>query len=326
MRRAADGESDEDGGAGEADRRLREGESLQRRDGGHGARHGGTHALRIDSTPDSHWVSLDTPAPGPQQNWTGYDFLKMDVYTDDEGPDERLRGGAGYGDHRTTGRGSITRPSSRRARARWSIPVKQLYVGEKTRPGRMLILAHHPLRVQHRRQARQRRCSWTTSAWSATSRAEGAVRRAVGLRLRHRHQPGDGRLHADHAGHALQQGPRLRAADAHVWRAFDVLQPDPLYQDFICIESGGLAVDVPNGKYRVFVNIDNPSGFWGEYQVYRKRAILAKGKPVVRRHDGLRGFAREVLPLLERRGLARATTPSTSTRRRTSRRRPSTST
>ena len=76
--------------------------------------------------------------------------------------------------------------------------------------------------------------------------------------------------------------------DARIWRAFDALQPDPLYQDFICIESGGLAVDVPNGKYRVFVNIDNPSGFWGEYQSYRKRAILAEGRPVVTRHHGLR--------------------------------------
>ncbi|MCX5683931.1 MAG: DUF6067 family protein, partial [Planctomycetota bacterium] len=68
--------------------------------------------------------------------------------------------------------------------------------------------------------------------------------------------------------------------DAKIWRAMDVLQPDPLYQDFICIESGGLAVDVPNGKYRVFLNMDNPSGFWGEYQVYRKRAVLAQGKAV----------------------------------------------
>ena len=57
--------------------------------------------------------------------------------------------------------------------------------------------------------------------------------------------------------------------------------PIPLYQDFICIEAGGLAVDVPNGKYRVFVNIDSPSGFWGEYQTYRQRAILAEGRPVV---------------------------------------------
>jgi hypothetical protein len=60
-----------------------------------------------------------------------------------------------------------------------------------------------------------------------------------------------------------------------------VLQPEPLYQDFICLESGGLAVDLPNGKYRVFVNLDNPSGFWGEYQVYRRRSILAQGKEIV---------------------------------------------
>jgi hypothetical protein len=39
---------------------------------------------------------------------------------------------------------------------------------------------------------------------------------------------------------------------------------------------------VPNGRYRVFVNIDSPSGFWGEYQTFRKRSIVAEGRPVVR--------------------------------------------
>ena len=58
-----------------------------------------------------------------------------------------------------------------------------------------------------------------------------------------------------------------------------MLQPDPLYQDFLCIEQGGLAVDVPNGRYHIFVNIDNPSGFWGEYQTYRQRSILAEERP-----------------------------------------------
>ena len=82
-------------------------------------------------------------------------------------------------------------------------------------------------------------------------------------------------------GTLYSKGRGYGLKDAKIWRAFDALQPDPLYQDFICIESGGLAVDVPNGKYRVFVNIDSPSGFWGEYQVYRKRAILAQGKAVV---------------------------------------------
>ena len=82
-------------------------------------------------------------------------------------------------------------------------------------------------------------------------------------------------------GTLYSKGRGYGLKDARIWRAFDALQPDPLYQDFICIESGGLAVDVPNGRYRVFVNMDSPSGFWGEYQVYRKRAILAEGKPVV---------------------------------------------
>ncbi len=74
----------------------------------------------------------------------------------------------------------------------------------------------------------------------------------------------------------------MDSKDAQIWRAFDVLQPDPLYQRFICIEKGGFAVDVPNGKYHVFVNLDNPSGFWGEYQVYRERIVKANGVEVVR--------------------------------------------
>ena len=47
--------------------------------------------------------------------------------------------------------------------------------------------------------------------------------------------------------------------------------------DFICVENGGLALDVPNGKYHVFVNMDSPSGFWGEFQRYRKRALILNG-------------------------------------------------
>jgi len=65
--------------------------------------------------------------------------------------------------------------------------------------------------------------------------------------------------------------------DARFWRVFDAIQPDPLYQDFICVEQGGLAIDVPNGRYHVFVNMDWPSGFWGEYQRYRRRALLLEG-------------------------------------------------
>ena len=68
-------------------------------------------------------------------------------------------------------------------------------------------------------------------------------------------------------GKTYSKGRGYGWKDAHFWRAFDALQPDPLYEDFVCIEKGGLAIDLPNGKYHVFVNMDSPSGFWGEFQI-----------------------------------------------------------
>ena len=43
----------------------------------------------------------------------------------------------------------------------------------------------------------------------------------------------------------------------------NALQPDPLYQDYLDITQGGLAVDVPNGKYRVWVNVNRPNRVLG---------------------------------------------------------------
>jgi len=64
-------------------------------------------------------------------------------------------------------------------------------------------------------------------------------------------------------------------------KAMDGFQPDPLYRGFIILEGGGVAIDVPNGKYHVFLNIDSPTGFWGEFQAYSERKVLAEGKVVV---------------------------------------------
>ncbi|MCM8784922.1 MAG: DUF6067 family protein [Candidatus Omnitrophica bacterium] len=68
----------------------------------------------------------------------------------------------------------------------------------------------------------------------------------------------------------------------NIWKGFDFLQPDPLYQTALCIVDGGeFRIDLPNGKYRVFMNIDSPSGYWGEYQVYRERMVRINGKDVL---------------------------------------------
>jgi hypothetical protein len=232
----------------------------------------GRRSLRIDRS----YITLDRP-----QDWTGYDFLKADVETEAREPvpfsmevrDAETR------DYWTRVNYATILPPGRSTLV---IPVNQLYVGEKSRPGRMLELAH------------------ITRLVFAISETPPAPVFLDNVRLEcddtMRKLTFEG-LHAFDFGlssspvmdgftpitpaslYSPGRGYGLKAA--RVWRAFDALQPDPLYRDFLCIEAGGLAVDVPNGKYRVFLNIDSPSGFWGEYQVYRHRAVRAEDRPVL---------------------------------------------
>jgi len=229
-------------------------------------------ALRIDRS----YASLEQ-----RQNWLGYDFLKAELDTDAPGPmnlDVEIRD-ASTRDYWTRVNYSTVVPPGR---STLIIPLKQLYVGEKSRPGRMLILDKitrlvfgigerpaAPLFVENVRLERDVSTARTLFA---------------GL---HAFDFGTDSSPVMEGFTAITPATRYSQArgfglkDAQIWRAFDVLQPDPLYQDFICIERGGLAVDLPNGKYRVFVNIDSPSGYWGEFQTYRSRSILAEGRPVV---------------------------------------------
>jgi hypothetical protein len=232
----------------------------------------GTKALRIDK---GYTVSLQP------QDWLGYDFLEMDVYTDSKTPiptylefhDAQTR------DYWTRVNYNTVIPPGP---SKLILPLKQLYVGEKSRPGRPLNLGSitktviaigdnppAPVYVDNLRVRRDDSPSRVTFdglyafdfGLSSSPVMEGFTPITQGT------------IYSKGRGYGLK--------NATIWRSFDVLQPEPLYEDFICIESGSLAVDVPNGRYRVFVNIDSPSGFWGEYQVYRKRTILAQDRPVI---------------------------------------------
>lgn len=232
----------------------------------------GRRALRIDKS----YVSMGGP-----QDWSGYDLLKADLYTDAKDPLPlyvEVRDAATRDYWTRVNYQTVVPPGE----STLAIPVKQLYVGEKSRPGRMLLLnqvtrlvfnigdrVQAPLYVDNVRLERD------TSAQKAAF--DGLYAFDFGTSssplMDGFTRVSQSTLYTKGRGYGLK--------DARIWRAYDVLQPDPLYQDFLCIESGGLAVDVPNGRYRVFVNLDNPSGFWGEYQSYSKRTVLAEGKPVV---------------------------------------------
>jgi hypothetical protein len=227
----------------------------------------GTKALRIDRG----FVGMDAA-----QSWAGYDYLKADVFTDADRPlqlyvevrDRQTR------DYWTRVNYTTIVPPGKSTLV---IPTA-LYVGEKSRPGRALQLdaitrlvfsvgdkPPAPLFLDNVRLERDTETAkvlfdglWAFDLGPAGSPVmEGFTLLDMS------------KTYTKERGYGWK--------DAHFWQAFDVLQPDPLYRDFICIEKGGLALDVPNGKYHVFVNMDSPSGFWGEYQRYRSRALILEG-------------------------------------------------
>ena len=227
----------------------------------------GRHALVIEQG----FAALDGP-----QDWSGYDYLKADVHTDAKSPLELY----------VEVRDRQTRDYWTRVNYTTVVPPgtstlivpTALYVGEKSRPGRSLDRAH------------------ITRLVFAVGDKPAAPLYIDNVRLER--DDGPTRVRFDGlwafdvgpAGSPLMDGftpldfsknytPARGYGwkNARLWRAFDALQPDPLYQDFLCIEEGGLAIDVPNGRYHVVVNIDSPSGFWGEVQRYRRRAVILEG-------------------------------------------------
>jgi hypothetical protein len=227
----------------------------------------GKKALRLDRG----YAAMDAA-----QDWRGYDYLKADVYTDAHAPlhlvvevrDRETR------DYWTRVNYTTVVPPG----ASTLVIPTALYVGEKARPGRSLLLdgitrlvfsvgdkPEAPLFLDNLRLERDTETEkalfdglWAFDAGPAGSPVmEGFT-------------PLD-------MSKTYTKGRGYGWKDAHFWRAFDALQPDPLYRDFVCVERGGLALDVPNGTYHVFVNMDSPSGFWGEYQRYRRRALVLEG-------------------------------------------------
>jgi len=229
----------------------------------------GQWAMRLDKG----WVAWDGAL-----DWTGYDFIKADVLNSADVPAElyvevRDKGTTDYWTRVNYMTVVPPGPST-------LIVPTDLYVGEKGRPGRPLDKANitrfvfsvgeakAPVYFDNLRLERDLSDNVKVPGLQAYSFGPGTSPPLRGFT-----PVTPGTLYSPGRGYGLR--------NARIWRAFDVLQPDPLYQTFVCIESGGFATDVPDGKYHVFVNIDNPSGYWGEYQVYRKRVIKANGIEVV---------------------------------------------
>lgn len=241
----------------------------------------GTRALRVDR----NWSSWDGDL-----SFAGYDLFKVDVYNPSDDPQPfyfEVR------DRQTTdywtrvNYNSVVPPGA----STMVIPT-DLYVGEKSRPGRPLDKAHitrvvlslgngpGPLYFDHVRLEKDLSDNVQVDGLKAFDFTPGAAPPFRGFTA-----ITPSTLYSAGRGYGLK--------DARIWRAYDMLQPDPLYATLLCIEQGGLAVDVPNGTWHVWVNLDSPSGFWGEYQIYRRRKVLAEGVPVADESLDLDRFRRK---------------------------------
>lgn len=56
------------------------------------------------------------------------------------------------------------------------------------------------------------------------------------------------------------------------------MAPDSLTASNLTIASARLRVDLKPGNYRVWMIVDHPGGFWGEYPYYHRRTVRAQGK------------------------------------------------
>ncbi|MDE3167081.1 MAG: hypothetical protein KGN36_14845, partial [Acidobacteriota bacterium] len=228
------------------------------------------------------------------QDWRGYDVLEADVFVEGARPVElgvEIQD-TGTRDYWTRVNYQTVAPPGQ---STLQIPLRQLYVGEKARPGRRLLLGgirrlvfavgdHGAVYLDRVRLERD-------------TAAEG-----VGFEGLRAFDFGTGTSPVMDGFTPVTEATEYRAErgyglrGARVWKSMDVLQPDPLYEDYLCITAGEFVVDAPNGKYRVWMNLDGAGGYWGEYPAYRERTVRAQGREVVRERvdfgEFLRGYYR----------------------------------
>jgi len=227
----------------------------------------GRGAVRIDK---GH-IALVGP-----QDWSQYDYLRFDTFNPSDQPVSMY---IEVRDRQTTGYWTRVNQPSVIPPGRSTLTFRtDMYVGEKSRPGRPL------LRDQ------------ITHFFIAVEKGPVVIDNVRLERLDTESVRFDGLLALDfgtldspvmegftHTTAAVRYCPErgYGFAGATFWRSFDALQPDALYQDFVTPTSGVFRIDLPDGKYHVVMNIDSPGAYWGEPQVYRRRQVWAAGRLVV---------------------------------------------
>ncbi len=248
---------------------------------------------RVDSTFAGHgkkslkltkgWTSIEKPL-----DFSGYDEILFDVHNPQSEPvpliveirDVESKGYWGRVNYNTIappGKSTVYMPT-------------HLYVGEKARPGRALLRDRitffsigigkkGPIYIDH---LRLNRLDLSGALFKELKFFDFGK---VGSPVMSGALPVNrGQEYNDQRGFGFVK--------ARLWRSQNVLQPDPLVQDFICPENGIFRVKLKNGKYRILMKIDSPGGYWGEVAKFKKRQITLNGRPVINESQTFETFTK----------------------------------
>jgi hypothetical protein len=236
----------------------------------------GVKASRLDKAYDVWWGD---------QDWSGYDYLKMDVYTQSTGG---LQVNCEFYDVATTdywtrGMYATAVPPGL---STITVPIGAMCVGEKSALG------------EHLKLAEIKKWAVMIDEKPAAPLLIGNVRLERAVPKEDRHFDGlyafdfqsdsstpvmngftgifPSSEYSEIKGFGLSKGTKTGPAGYP-----RINMPDSLYEDYFYIADGQFLVDVPNGKYHVILNVNRPAGFWGDRQDYDKRTITAQGKVVI---------------------------------------------
>ena len=225
----------------------------------------------------------DIPSPA---DWSEHDYLRFDVTNAQSVPvvlDLEIRDAETRDYWTRVNTSRLVPPGTHTI----SFPTRH-YVGEKARPGRMLIRNritrfvinvgdHGPVTLDNFRLERL-----DASAVQFPELLAFDFGPANALVL-------EGFQHGNTAGYTAGRG--YGWMNAHFWghSVPNALQTDPT-QESLCPESGSFRMDVPNGRYRVWMIIDSPGGYWGEVQTFHQREVRANGVPVITETMDLASF------------------------------------
>jgi len=237
----------------------------------------GTKALRFSKGQVS-WDQIN-------QNWQEYDFFAADLYL--EGND-RVDIVFAFFDEDTDLKNYWTRvnyyTALRPGNNTFKIPL-DIAVGEKGRPGRRFRKdAVTQLRIYIENDDPSKKASIFLDNVRLEKDASGKAR-FDGLKT---FSFGDPNLPLMGGFTRVTKDDNYTETKGYGWKnaqldyPLDPFQPDLLYRSVINIRNGEFIVDLPNGKYQVFMNIDAPAGFWGDLPFYRTRQVFANGKEVVK--------------------------------------------